>query len=269
MNEIILLVVFLAVGFFAGIFVGMLGIGGGVLFVPLLYILLPFTNIDQSNLTYLVLGTSVFTGSLASLSAGSRQLFLKNVNVKKAALLALGSVISSAIIPMFVVKVEPIYLKIILVIIISLTAAKMLFENKSEDVDVKTHHLNNYYLFIFGLIIGALAAFSGIAGGVLYVPILIYLYSTELKRAVGTSSVVGAFTMISSTIAYASQQPVGEIVSGQYGYIYLNAGLPLGVGSAFGALFGIKLVTNSSAKTIKKIFAALLFLVVLKIILDI
>ena len=246
----------------------MLGIGGGVLFVPLLYILLPFTNIDQSNLTYIVLGTSVFAGSLASLSAGSRQLFLKNVNVKKAALLALGSVISSAITPMFVVTVDPIYLKTIFAVVFCLIAGKMLFENKSGNDEVKSFKLKNSYLFLFGLGIGMLAAFSGIGGGVLYVPILFYLYSTELKRAVGTSSVVVAFTMISSTIAFASQQPVGEIVSGQYGYIYLNAGLPLGVGSAFGALFGIKLVTNSSAKTIKKIFAALLFLVVLKIIFD-
>lgn len=247
----------------------MLGIGGGVLFVPLLYVILPFTDVDQSGLAYIILGTSVFAGSLASLTAGSRQLFLKNVDVKKAVILSLGSVISSSVTPMFVVTVEQIYLKIVFAIVFFLLAAKMLLENKNTGAEVKTYHLKNFYLFLFGLGIGALAAFSGIGGGVLYVPILFYLFSMDMKRAIGTSSVVVAFTMISSSIAYASQHPIGRIAAGQFGYIYLTAGLPLGIGSVFGALFGIKIVAKISEKTIKKIFSILLFLVVLKIILDI
>jgi len=42
-----LLAIFLIVGFFAGILVGMFGIGGGLVFVPTLFYILPFMNIPK------------------------------------------------------------------------------------------------------------------------------------------------------------------------------------------------------------------------------
>ena len=56
MSELLVLVIFLAIGYFSGILVGLMGIGGGLVFVPVLYYFLPLFNIPQDQLAYFVIG---------------------------------------------------------------------------------------------------------------------------------------------------------------------------------------------------------------------
>jgi len=44
LSELAASLIFLVSGFFSGILIGMLGIGGGLVFVPLLYFTLPFSE---------------------------------------------------------------------------------------------------------------------------------------------------------------------------------------------------------------------------------
>jgi uncharacterized membrane protein YfcA len=45
----------------------MLGIGGGLIFVPVLYYLLPLIDIPETDLAYYTIGTSLFAGSMGTL----------------------------------------------------------------------------------------------------------------------------------------------------------------------------------------------------------
>lgn len=72
--------------------------------------------------------------------------------------------------------------------------------------------------------------------------------------------------MVSSSLSYSLQQVNGFQVPYQVGYIYLLAGLPLGIGSSLGALAGVKIVLKTSSVRLKKIFAVLLIVIVIKII---
>jgi uncharacterized membrane protein YfcA len=265
LNEYLLLTLLLAAGYFTGILVGMLGIGGGLVFVPLLYLILPITKVDASQIPYIALGTSLFAGSIASLSSGVRHYLHDNTVPKKAVLLASGSAIASFISPFFVVNVKPFFLQVIFAAIFIFAAVRMYFENGSSEVFLKLI-LKDKYLPAFGLFVGVVSAFSGIGGGILFVPILIYFYSTEIKKAIGTSSIVTACTMISSSLSYSLQQVNGFQIPYQVGYIYLVAGLPLGIGSAAGAFAGVKIVIKTSSRRLKKIFAVLLIVIVIKII---
>lgn len=265
MNDYLLLTLLLAAGYFTGIFVGMLGIGGGLIFVPVLYLVLPFTKVDQSQIPYIAVATSLFAGSIASISSAARHFINNNTIPKIAILLASGSTVAAFIFPFFVVNVKPFILQIIFALIFIFAAVRMYFEEETKKIFASVV-LKENYLPAFGVAVGAISAFSGIGGGILFVPIMVYLYSIDIKKAVGTSSMVTACTMISSSVSYSIQQVNGFTVPYQAGYTYLLAGLPLGIASAAGAFTGVKIVLRISSGLLKKIFAVLLLVIVIKII---
>ena len=268
MSELLVLVIFLVIGYFSGILVGLMGIGGGLVFVPVLYYFLPLFNIPQDQLAYFVIGTSMFAGSLASLSSGTLHIRAKNVVLNKAFLLAFGSVLSAFIAPFFIVKIESRILQLIFAAVFTILAIKMLLEHSDKTVKTSKIKLENYFLPFFGILIGTVSAFTGIGGGILYVPTLILLYGVDPKPAVGTSSVVTSFTMVSSTASFFLQSSVPVSTGFHIGYIYLSAGIPLGLGAIAGSFLGVKFAIKASSIIIKKIFSVLLIVVVLRIIFD-
>jgi len=62
--------------------------------------------------------------------------------------------------------------------------------------------------FILAILVGMLAATIGIGGGVLYVPILMFLFSFDYKIAVGTSLVVIICGTLTSALTYMRQNQV-------------------------------------------------------------
>ncbi len=245
----------------------MLGIGGGVIFVPVLYLLLPFTPIDKSQVSYIVIGTSLFSAAITSISSAANHFLRNNVEKKKALYLALGSITSSIISTFLVIKVDPFVLQLIFAAVFIVIAAKMLAEGSGEKTGKQsTQLLKNYYGILFGFVVGIFAAFTGLGGGVLFVPVLTYLLGVEFKKAIGTSSLVISLTGVAAAVAYAFHKPAGIIAPLQFGYVYLIAGLPLALGAAAGAYFGVKIVLGSQAKSIKKVFSALLIIAVIKIL---
>ncbi|MFO7448340.1 MAG: sulfite exporter TauE/SafE family protein [Ignavibacteriaceae bacterium] len=266
MNDIALLVLFLFSGYITGIFIGMLGIGGGIAFVPLLYLLLPFTDIDPSQISYIVIATSLFAGVFGTLSSAGKHLYSRNIEVRKAVLLGMGSIFSASVSPFLAVNIAQPVLQAVFGSIFLLVTIKMFMDNRGMNYGSLKDPLNDFYLFLFGLIIGAITGLAGIAGGILFVPILVYLFLVDFKKAIGTSALVTVFTTVTSSISYALISPKGFVVPNQIGYIYLISGIPLGLGSALGAISGVKFVLNSAAGTVKKVFLVLLLLVSLKIV---
>ena len=263
-----LIIFSIAVGIGAGILIGMLGIGGGIVFVPFFYFILPSFGITQESIPYFAIGTSLLSGAIASSYSAVNHFLKKNLNLKKAIILSAGSVIASILTPYFVVHTNASILHGIFAVVFILVALRMLFFNGSNNESSKKIILPKLYLFGFGLVIGTVSAFSGIGGGLMYFPTLVYLFNTDIKPAIGTSSFATAATMIFSALSFSQQQNDFSI-EGSIGYILIIPGLLLGVFASIGSYFGVKLAINSKDKLIKKIFAVVLIIAVLKIILGI
>lgn len=264
MIDLLLILIFLITGYFVGILVGMFGIGGGLVYVPVLLFILTILGFTDDLTPYVAIATSFLAGSIASTSAAIRHSMKKNIDLKKAILLASGSVITAFLTPYLVVTVEPKTLKWILGSVLILVAIKMLFENGKNEG--KKLFLPEIVLPFFGLIVGIVSAFSGVGGGIMFVPILVYFYGLDIKRAVGTSTVSVVVTMISSMVSFALKTPTVEAPYYLLGYIFVFGGISLGVGSIAGAVQGVKIVLGSSGKTVKRLFAVILIIAVLKII---
>ena len=265
MTEILLIAIILLLGFGTGVLIGMLGIGGGLIFVPVLYFILPLFDIPQSQLVFVTVGTSLFAGAIASTSSGLLHYFKKNVILREAKILAAGSVLSAFILPFFITKVNSTLLEIIVVSFLLLLSSKMFFEKNGEKTKKRSGTIDDKILIVIGICAGALSAFTGFGGGILYVPVLIYIFSEDIKKAVGTSAVVTALTMISSSASFLLQ--TNKIVSThlQFGYVLLPVGLTLGVGAVIGTFPGVRLALLSPQRNIKKIFSLMLLIAAVRI----
>ena len=111
-------------------------------------------------------------------------------------------------------------------------------------------------LALVGFIVGILSSISGLGGGFMVVPLLIYL-GREAKLAVGTSFVFILVVAISSIISHYG-----------LGNIDIKTGLTLGLGGIIGAQIGPQILQHVSEQNFKRIFAVLLAITAVWIFVD-
>jgi uncharacterized protein len=105
---------------------------------------------------------------------------------------------------------------------------------------------NLVMMVVFGVVVGIGAAFSGLGGGFLMIPLLLFM-GFEAQKAVGTSFLAILVISVSALVAHRKLANVD----------YLS-GLMLGIGGIVGAQIGARLVQQVSTDQFKKIFAVIL-----------
>jgi len=101
-------------------------------------------------------------------------------------------------------------------------------------------------LVLAGVVIGLAAAFTGLGGGFLMVPLLLFL-GFQAQKAVGTSFMAIVVISLSALVAHNKLANVD-----------VRVGVLLGLGGIVGAQLGARLVEHVSTASFKKIFAAVL-----------
>ena len=101
-------------------------------------------------------------------------------------------------------------------------------------------------LAVVGLIVGILSSVTGLGGGFMVVPLLIYL-GRDAKLAVGTTFVFILLVAISSLIAHY-----------RLGNVDVKTGLVLALGGVLGAQIGPQVLQHVSDQNFKKIFSVLM-----------
>lgn len=103
-------------------------------------------------------------------------------------------------------------------------------------------------LIILGVLVGVLASFAGVGGGIIMVPLLIFLKKTH-TQAVGTSFLA---ILIISAASLFFHNKLNNVI--------YNWGIYLGIGGIFGAFLGSHLVVQVSQNTFQKIFGIFIIL---------
>ncbi|MBW1851468.1 MAG: sulfite exporter TauE/SafE family protein [Deltaproteobacteria bacterium] len=107
-------------------------------------------------------------------------------------------------------------------------------------------HANILLMVVSGVLVGIGASFTGLGGGFLMIPLLLFLGHSS-QKAVGTSFLAIVVISISALIAH------NKLANVDY-----KLGILLGIGGILGAQIGARLVEHVSTANFKKIFSLIL-----------
>ena len=255
------MILLLASGALAGLLAGFLGIGGGIIYVPVLFYLLP----ESSFKAQAVVGSSCAAKAIISLSSIYRHRKEKNISFDFYPLFIggivgglLGANISSTI------STDVLQSTIAVVIgLVGLYKVSKVFMKSSLDSE-KIHRKANPWLYVIGGIVGTIAGGIGGTGGAITVPILLNFYNFPIKRAAGTSSVMVFGLSLASAIVYVIRGNI-EGVGGVFGFIDIKAVLLLAITAIPAAQLGAYLHRFGRPKVFYFIFSIVLLAVAYKL----
>jgi len=122
---------------------------------------------------------------------------------------------------------------------------------------------------VSGLAVGFLAALLGVGGGIVAIPILVYLFGLGLEKVAATSMAIIVFTATAATIGYAATGPVAHAMpQGSIGYVHYLAGVPILVGSLVAVSTGARVNQRMSTRNLRLLFGILFILLGARLVLS-
>ncbi|MDA8139972.1 MAG: sulfite exporter TauE/SafE family protein [Desulfobacteraceae bacterium] len=253
-----LLLAYAGVGAVAGVLAGLLGIGGGLVIVPMLVCAFTWQGIDQAIIMQAALGTSmasiVFTAVSSFMAHHRRGAVQWSIVRRITPGVLLGTFGGSWI----AARMPTGFLKGFFVLFLYFVATQMLLGKKPKP----SRELPGLAgMSAAGGIIGIFSSLVGIGGGTLSVPFMMF-HNVPVHRAIGTSAAIGFPIAIAGTLGYVIN---GLKASGvppySLGFIYLPALAGIVVASILTAPLGVRLAHYLPVERLKRVFAVLLYVV--------
>lgn len=264
-----ILALILSLGAFAGFLAGLLGIGGGVILVPLFLWLFPLIGFAPEAVVHSAFGTSLAIILPTAISSTYAHRQRGNVDWSMVVFLATGGVVGSLLGSSAAAVIPGSQLKLFFGLMQVVVSLKLLFYKQpylpAEDIA----YASQRSLFIVGTVGGFFSAFFGIGGGVIAVPLMLIFLRLPIHLAVGNSSaliVVSSFSAVSCYIWYGLDLP--DLVPFSLGYVNLLVAALIAPLTIVFARLGVKCASRTSQTKLIKVFAVLLFCVGLKILLS-
>lgn len=246
---------YLLIGAVAGFFAGLLGVGGGVVVVPMLTIIFARQGFPANEVLHLALGTSMATILFTSLSS------LRAHHAHRAVLwpvmrgLTPGVLIGTLLGAMLAARISSRALSIFFVAFMIFVAVQMIANLRPKP---SRNLPGTGGQGIAGAVIGAIASLAAMGGGALTVPYLIWC-NVRPHQAIGTSAAVGLPIAVGGTIGYIwNGWTHPGLPAGSLGFVYLPALAVILVASVLAAPLGARLAHRLPVQVLKRVFAALL-----------
>jgi len=253
-----LIVMYVIVGLIAGVLAGLLGVGGGVVIVPMLVFCFVKQGIQPDQIMHLALGTSlasiIFT-SISSFMSHHRRGAVEWSIVRR---IVPGILVGTFAGTFVAAQLSTVFLKAFFCVFLYAVATQMLLNKKpkaSRDLPGGTGMLG------VGSTIGVVSALVGIGGGSLSVPFMVWC-NVPAHRAIGTSAAIGFPIAIAGAFGYIVNNLHGiGLPAYSLGYVYLPALVAIVCSSVFTAPLGAKLAHALPVDKLKRIFALFLYAV--------
>ncbi|MEX0685049.1 MAG: sulfite exporter TauE/SafE family protein [Balneolales bacterium] len=267
---IIILVLF---GLVAGILAGMLGIGGGIIFAPVLFYMFEDQGLQDPELW--AIGSSLFCTMSSSLSGTLKHMQMKNIyfneSIKVAVFGVFGTIVGKAI------ATSPYFSQQIYIILFSLlmiyTGINFLLKALNWEFSVQYREDSESIQWPQGLKIGAgggiVASLAGVGGGIVLVPMMNLYYKLSFPKTVSISEYAIILISFSGALQMALEAPeTGGISSYTLGYVDFGTSFAMVIGAIFGANLGAWLHNRVNLSYLQILFACLIFFVAAMMIYD-
>ncbi len=251
--------IYILIGFLGGITAGMLGLGGGIIFVPGLMIIHKyyglFSGYELQVAVYTSLISIIFAGSTSSILHYKNRLIDMSVVKKYSIYVILGSFFGIYILEHVSSELLELVYSVILIIL------ALLLISDAKIIRNNINYLNkagNLYFFANG----SISSLMGIGGGTLSVPYLSFLIA-DIKRSIASASAIGLIIAVSSLLYLFVLNP--SIYSEKINHIALFILIPSGI---LGSYTGVYLLRILNPEKVKNIFSTLLLVVAVYLLFD-
>ncbi|MGV8853924.1 MAG: sulfite exporter TauE/SafE family protein [Devosia sp.] len=253
-------------GIFGGLIAGLLGVGGGIVIVPVLYFVLGALDTPEDLKMKIAVATSLATIVVTSLSSARSHASRGAVDYDLLRAWALPVVLGVVVGTLLASIAKGWVLTLIFATVALLVAINMIARGK--DARIWADFPNQAVKFGSGSIVGLISSMMGIGGGTLSVPILTGV-GYDIRRAVGTASAIGFLIAIPGTIGYVltGWTAVG-LPPGSLGYVNLLAFVALVPLTALFAPVGARLAHTIPPRALAYAFGGFLIVTSLKMFSD-
>ncbi len=251
-------------GAVAGILAGLLGVGGGIVIVPVLYHSFSLLGVDESVRMHVAVGTSLATiipTGIASAYSHYKRGGLEPVLLKAWCLPITAGVVAGTLI---VGNVSGATLTSVFAVMALLVAVNMAF--RKEGVTVADSLPKAPFKQLIAVFIGLFSVMMGIGGGTLSVPILTAC-GYPVRKAVGTASALGLVIAVPGALGalhYGLAVPARPPLS--LGYVNLVGFVLIVPATVLMAPVGARIAHGIAPRFLKQTFAFFLFVTSLRML---
>jgi len=245
-------------GLFSGVMAGLLGVGGGLVIVPVLFNVLPVFGVQDTAVMKVAVATSLATIVPTSMISARRHFARGTMDVPLLRSLAPGLLLGALLGTALVVVLQGTILSGIFAAIVLLVAINMGFAGLGWQMRETVP--GGLARSVIGAGIGGVSAVMGIGGGMLGVPVL-SACGTAIRVAVSTASAFGLIIAVPATI--------GLVIAGMgmegrpaysLGWVSLIGLALIAPASIIATPWGVRLAHSISPLLLKRVFAGFLAL---------
>jgi hypothetical protein len=236
-------------GFIAGVLGSIIGLGGGIIVVPVLTFLGIVPTVASSSSLF-----AAFSNSVASTASYTKQ---KRIDYNVGLKLGLMSVPGAVLGAFATAEVTPAIFKILFGVILIASCFYLFIK---RNMTTKETGVSKQMLVVSSAIsffAGILSSFFGIGGGIIFVPLMIIGLGLLIKNATATSQLILMFSSASGMITH--------LLLGHSDFNYI---LLLSIGAFGGGLVGARLSVDIKENSIRLLICAVIVAAAIKLFID-
>lgn len=241
-----------------------MGVGGGLIFVPILDYFLIKSGVLSEDLVPYTLANSFFAILVSGIVGSFPAFRSKVINISHLFLVGFSGIVT-ILITSYLISIgtwySPSVFKLVFCVLLLLTFIKTMMHLETEG----SEKLGIGPALLTGAITGAVSGLSGLGGGIVMVPLFMMFGHIPIRKASILSFAIIPVLALPNIVYYAFQQP-SHSLAGSMGYIVWPIVLPMIIGVLITVKAGVNTANRMSPKTIKFIFAAFIVITMVRIL---
>ena len=274
-QQILPFLLLLLCGSVGGFLAGLLGVGGGMLFIPVINEYLSNYPLTTDELVKYTLANSIALVFMSGVSGIFRQKKMGTWDWKQSLYIGIPGAISSLAMSMAIeqgdwyskTRFQTVFLGFLLLSIGNMIWGKTALKTTENLTnEAKT---SPFLPIMVGTIAGCVVSLSGLGGGIIMVPLFRMLLKKTMHQATSLSLSIVPILAISSLLQYGLNAPAVSINPFQWGYLLGLLLLPMLLGVMFFSSFGQKTAPRVPVLWLRVIFAVLSSIILIKTLIEI
>ena len=276
----------LLLGSFGGLLAGLLGVGGGMLFIPVITSYLHQYDISSAEMVKFTLANSIALVFMSGVSGTFRQIKMGTWQWKQSLTIGIPGAISNYFMTQAIQDGNWYQKEVfqgVFLGFLGLSILNMIFgkskssRQKDNNGNPQIEEQSTPYQFnlmqdwpsmLVGIFAGTIVALSGLGGGIIMVPLFLIILKKSMHSATALSLSIVPILSISALIKYTSITATHQVSSYQTGYLLWIMLIPMLLGVIFFSSLGQKLATKVPVVWLRVIFALLSAFILVKTLLE-